>query len=303
MWQLYCVPYLTLPHFRLTQLLEQPTTEINGESNHNHTQNHTPTSVDNSEVPMQFTDTPESSNCIMLSTVDDIETDQSVTHTSSLGHGLLRKRSSSLRDSLDGCVRGRGKEEEEVMGLVLQEADSTTLEHASHPPDVNKLPESQEPQPALRDPHIEGRGESGELPSTPSPTLSDKREDPELEGLGSTEETGDSSKPHELTTTVKVGGATTVKDGVVGGATTVKDGVVGGATMDEQCDEGVQVTAAKKIKYVFEPPREDGEDFRAVGGAEVEAAQRKETYKEAATGQMESDTPSEWVWFGMILYF
>ena len=62
--------------------------------------------------------------------------DQEVPCPSVLGSGFSRKRSSSMRDALEQGGSGRGRrgsqdEEQEVMGPVLQEADSTTIEHSS----------------------------------------------------------------------------------------------------------------------------------------------------------------------------
>ena len=62
-----------------------------------------------------------------------------VEHPSPLN--LPRKRNSSMRDSLEGGV-GWGSEQE-MMGLVLQEADSTTIEHLSHTLDTRVCPEQE----------------------------------------------------------------------------------------------------------------------------------------------------------------
>ena len=210
-----------------------------------------------------------------------------------LGNGLPRKRTASLRDSLDSSG---GTEQQEVMGLVLQEADSTTIEHASQPPDGNEPSDLGDPSstkqlsatPDAKDSQVK---ENSDVPRHSSPP--DNQQPPKLGGLGSSAE-GSGDDKGSVEPTVSPEGES------------CKD--------TEMCS--MEETAAKKIKCIgmTEPPREDGEmvghqdltvpgnegSGMEMGGAEVEAIQKKETYKEAATGQMEMDTQSEFTKFSHV---
>lgn len=242
--------------FRLTQLLE---TEISDGANHNHTQNHTQNHTSTHADSPKFLE----QSSITTAGNDRVSPaeEQSVTDMASHSFGLPRKRSASLRDSLDTAERGRGSEEE-VMGLVLQEADSTTIEHTSQPLDIGEPPELGELN--LRDPSHR-QAELGEGPAKGLGAV----------GLSSTEGCGDREG-------VRVEGS-----GVEGGVGNEAE-TRGGAVSAELVEE----SAAKKMKLGFEPPREDGELHTGLlergGEGVVEASQKKETYKEEATGQMES---------------
>ncbi len=233
---------------RLAQLLEEATPEVNSRSSHqNHTPNHTPTEVKNAELAEQKLSPEESKS--------DPET------TPPRIFGLPRKRSSSLRDSMEVEESGRGSvgEEQEVMGIVLQEADSTTIEHASQP---------------LAPP----LGVSLATPLPPGQlTLMGQSEGVAMES----EPCADSEKPLGSEDTVKkVRCVETREDGVVSPGR----GVVspsGGVADDES-----SVSSGGGGEE-----EEEGEGLE--GGATLEAEQKKETYKEEATGQMESESLGE----------
>lgn len=127
------------PLFRLTQLLEEPTAESHDRLNCNHTPMVTEIAgLSEQSAPLDSLGCPERH---VLSTVQASGSEQALVPTSSLR--LPRKRSSSLRDSLDSRGDGCGiVEHQEVMGLVLQEADSTTVEHTPLPLDATEPPES-----------------------------------------------------------------------------------------------------------------------------------------------------------------
>ena len=220
----------------------------------------------------------------------------------SSGPALTRKRTVSLRDNLEkerGCGegeekgrgtgeedRGCGKGEEEVMGLVLQEADSTTIEHSSQLPDGNEIQDS----------NGNGTHDSSEDENS---HVSESRD-----GNGTQSACDGKQMPGELRADpgdFPLVPSDQPEAGAMNCSTRQLEDGPSSITLAERTEreehspvEDIQASVAKKIK-LFEAPREDGDMLTSsleVGGARVEPPIRKDTYKEAATGQL---APSEWV--------
>lgn len=223
---------------RLAQLLEDATPQTQNGSDHlDHTPNHTHTHTP-SHTPNHTPEEPKDADAADQDMSAEQETPLKLDNDSAKSEpettpprifGLPRKRSSSLRDSMELEESGRGsKEEEEVMGLVLQEADSTTVEHTTAQPLATPLAPSQL---TVKD-------------------VSEGEEPMESEANLGVEDA--------VKKVCSVEAAVSPRGGVADDESSVSSG--GG-----------------------------GEEEGLEGGAPMETEQKKETYKEEATGQVESE--------------
>lgn len=170
-----------------------------------------------------------------------------------------------MRDSLDsGVGDGDGiASDQELMGLVLQEADSTTVDHT--------YPNHAHPTVAEMAILESGNG----IAAAGGANVFMPREGPGCEESEMVEQEG---VKKVCRIDVVEGGDVLPKD--VGGSGGEVDIALGGRRHHE----------------VDSALSGGGMEMGEVGGVEMETVQRKEPYKEAATGQVESETQSKWVW-------
>ncbi len=214
-------------------------------------------------------------------------------HLSSLH--LQRKRNSSLRDSLEqnGGGGGGGVGEGEVMGLVLQEADSTTIEHLSHPiqPSSSSLEQVSVLASSYRnsDPGVGGgankQGGSGQ-------SLEVKEESPQrVSQEKMEEEEGATVTPKKILCAETIGGGVSGMEGVaskvdtLGGRASGLEGRASGMETIEGGASGLETLGG-------------GAGIEKGGGAlglgNDGSAQKMEACKEEATGQMEVTQGKGW---------